>query len=399
MLRLSHSGTATAGPTASTLTFIWQTGQVSWRKAVTVCGSTGSWVIHAQAVLPIRFDLRLSPLIGPLLPQSLMELSIAHAVYGLAVGITNFIAEHDDKDAVHQQISIIVTQIQNIIHPLKSRKLINLPLEQCLQGLQSVLSSIDEHMKAWKESRSRRILALFNPWAVTQQLKDDREQLMAHYILLMGAIQIVDHIKGYNLITPPPKVDHSPSQEEKRMVKGKGSEVLDFWEKCIGEEVSRAKFFFVWSSIYIAFFQKSGSVKGAYFCKQLSLWMGTRLDRVACQRLLLRLDYNNTGYVTLATLQDLVQNGNMRETINSYSAGINRYFYISLIVTLLNFWNSDPTLPLLIWIDDDILGNAPQALAARKAGITVVQIGSTSAAKTWILTNRGKFWSLIWTAK
>ena len=174
-----------------------------------------------------------------------MELSIAHAVYGLAVGITNFIAEHDDKDAVHQQISIIVTQIQNIIHPLKSRKLINLPLEQCLQGLQSVLSSTDEHMKAWKESRSRRILALFNPWAVTQQLKDDREQLMAHYILLMGAIQIVDHIKGYNLITPPPKVDHSPSQEEKRMVKGKGSEVLDFWEKCIGEEVSRAKSFFV----------------------------------------------------------------------------------------------------------------------------------------------------------
>lgn len=51
----------------------------------------------------------------------------------------------------------------------------------------------------------------------------------------------------------------------------------------------------------------------------------------------------------------------------------------------------DPTLPLLIWIDDDVLGNAPKALNARKAGITVVQIGSTSAAKTWFLINRGTF--------
>lgn len=42
---------------------------------------------------------------------------------------------------------------------------------------------------------------------------------------------------------------------------------------------------------------------------------------VATQRLLLRLDNNNTGYVSLATLQDLVQNGNMKEIINLYSAG------------------------------------------------------------------------------
>jgi len=50
--------------------------------------------------------------------------------------------------------------------------------------------------------------------------------------------------------------------------------------------------------------------------------MGTKLDAVASRRLLLRLDHNNTGYVTLATLQDLVQNGNMKEIINTYSEGI-----------------------------------------------------------------------------
>jgi len=166
-----------------------------------------------------------------------MELSIVQAVYGLAVGITRFIVEHDDKDTVNQQISSIATQIQHIIRPLFSRKLTNLPLKQCLQGLQNVLSDTHEHMKTWKESKSRRMLALINPWAVTQQLRDDREQLMAHYIMLMGAMQIVDHVKGYNLITPPPKVVRSPSQQGGSKLKWKANEVLDFWEMCIGKEV------------------------------------------------------------------------------------------------------------------------------------------------------------------
>lgn len=87
----------------------------------------------------------------------------------------------------------------------------------------------------------------------------------------------------------------------------------------------QTKVFFV-LTIYlltqIPSFEKFGSVKSSYLCQQLSMWMGTTLDAVASQRLLLRLDHNNTGYVSLATLQDLVQNGNMTRTINTYSAGI-----------------------------------------------------------------------------
>ena len=171
-----------------------------------------------------------------------MEFAIAKAVYSLAVGITQFIAEHEEKDAINQEISSITTLIQNIIHPLLSRKITNLPLQQCLQGLQGALSNTHEHMKMWKETKFHRMLALINPGAVTQQLKDDRDLLMAHYTLLMGAMQIVDHIEGYNMITPPSKVVcPNPSQGGKKKIKGKGSEVLDFWEKCIGEEVSEPK--------------------------------------------------------------------------------------------------------------------------------------------------------------
>ena len=190
-----------------------------------------------------------------------MEFTIANAVYSLAVGITHFIAEHKDKDAVNQEISNIATLIQNIIHPLLSRNITNLPLQQCLQGLQSVLSNTHEHMEMWKERRSRRMLALVNPWAVTQQLKDDRDQLMAHYTLLMGAMQVVDHIEGYNMITPPHKVvcpNCPPSQGKKKRIRT--SEALDFWEKCIGKEVSKPKFSSSWLSTYLHKFLLSKSL-------------------------------------------------------------------------------------------------------------------------------------------
>ena len=170
---------------------------------------------------------------------SLMELAIAQTVYGLAVAITSFIAEHDDKDAVNKQISDIVVQIQNIIHPLLSRRITNTPLQQCLQGLQIELTNTHEHMKMWKERRSRRLLALINPWAVTQQLKDDQKQLMDRYHLLIGAMQVFHHLKENSLVAPPSKVDIS----QKDTVKRNRIEVLDFWERCIGHEVSKSILF------------------------------------------------------------------------------------------------------------------------------------------------------------
>lgn len=186
-----------------------------------------------------------------------MELAVAHTVYNLAVGITNFIAEHDDKDAGREQISNIVVLIQNVIHPLLSHKITNTPLEKCLEGLQSVLTKTHQHMKMWKESRSHRLLAFINPSAVIQQLKEDREQLMDQYIMLMGAMQVIEHIKGYDPITPPTVHPSTVPKGKTKKVEGQASEVLDFWEKCIGSEVFRLNpFFFMVALWAYVFFSK-----------------------------------------------------------------------------------------------------------------------------------------------
>ena len=63
-------------------------------------------------------------------------------------------------------------------------------------------------MKIWKEGRSRRLLALINPSAVTQQLKDDWEQLIAQYIMLLRCVSknYCPHISEWDI---PPKITYN----------------------------------------------------------------------------------------------------------------------------------------------------------------------------------------------
>lgn len=49
--------------------------------------------------------------------------------------------------------------------------------------------------------------------------------------------------------------------------------------------------------------------------------MDEPLDSMARKRLLLRLDENNSGYISFPTFQDFVRNGNLRETVHLYTSG------------------------------------------------------------------------------
>lgn len=172
-------------------------------------------------------------------------MDIASTVYTITAGIVKFVAEHGDRESLQEQISDIVLQIQNVIRPLLIRDVADIPLRQTLHGLRNALSNVDSHLRSWKESRSRRMLALVNPWAVTQEIREDRLQLMHQYILLMGAMQVVDHIivRGYNYLPPAPQ-PNAPSMPQPTHVPHpnlnvpKEEEVLRFWHSRIGGDVS-----------------------------------------------------------------------------------------------------------------------------------------------------------------
>jgi len=62
-------------------------------------------------------------------------------------------------------------------------------------------------------------------------------------------------------------------------------------------------------------------VKGSALCDHIAQWTGRQLNWVARQRLLLRLDEDNTGHVTLSSLQDMVKTNKLKDAIRSYTAG------------------------------------------------------------------------------
>lgn len=132
-------------------------------------------------------------------------------------------------------------------------------------------------------------------------------------------------------------------------------------------------------------------MKTALLCDYITEWTGSKLNAVAMRRLILRLDENNSGHVTLSTLQGLVKRRKMKDVIQFYTAGISILSSDSTI-NLADFnMFSDPAVPLLVWIDDDVVGNTWKVNKARERGVTVVQLPSTSAAKAWITVNRGRW--------
>jgi len=159
-------------------------------------------------------------------------MDVVSTVYSLTVGIVQFVAEHGDKDVMKEQISTIAFQIQTVISPLRLRYMPSI-LRKVLEALHTVLRNVEEHLRSWNESRSRRLLALVNPWAVTTELKEDREQMMHQYIMLMGAMQVVDYIRGYTV--NPPVVSAGPSFSHG--IEIERNEVLKFWRRHIGNDV------------------------------------------------------------------------------------------------------------------------------------------------------------------
>ncbi|CAA7263417.1 unnamed protein product [Cyclocybe aegerita] len=277
-------------------------------------------------------------------------MDVASTVFTLTAGIIDFIAQHDDNDAIMSDIADVAVQIQNVIKPLLLHNMKNDGVKRALENLQLALGSIDNHLKSWKESKTKQVWAMLNPWAVNQELKEDRQRLMNHYTLLTGAMQVVNHlhITGYNVICSSSATSSSSSPG--KIVGSKSIiRVEDFWHMYIGND--------------------NDIVKSQQFCLHISSWMGKQLGKTETRRLLLRLDENNTGYVTMPTLKDLVGSRSMKETILTYTA--------------------EPNIPLLVWIDDDVVGNARKVEYARGCGVSVVQLASTSSAKSWITVNKG----------
>ena len=219
--------------------------------------------------------------------------ALAVAIYKLSVGIADFVGQHRDKGPLTTNIADIASQIQVIIAPLLLPNNITYDsVKQILQALQKALARTDRHLRAWEKRPSLRFVAFVNPFAVTSELREDREQLVHQCLLLLVAMQVGDHMRQCRLLLPTADDDTSTLPE--------------YSEVALSRQPSSSQI------------------------------------------------HNPNSHLVLK-----------------------------------------PTLPLLIWIDDDLKGNNRNAAYASKCGVTVVLLGSTSATKTWIRVNKGEFVTCI----
>ena len=177
-------------------------------------------------------------------------MDIASAVFTLTVAIIRFVAEQNSNHvhAIVKQLGGTVQQIQDNIAPLLSNPQVlaqNQLLNRTLQALLVALNDTNFHLRLWTETRSHRFIASIHPGSATEQLKGDNEHLMNQYLMLIGAVQVVDRIHGYNVIssnaissnrrntTQPPSIVNylSPSNAATE-------EVKRFWGQYVGSEVS-----------------------------------------------------------------------------------------------------------------------------------------------------------------
>ncbi len=169
-------------------------------------------------------------------------------VYTLTEAIIEFILDSKYlKSVLVLQIFNTITKIQNIITPLLPGHHTTLYLLQCLVDTEAVLLSTWENLSVWNDGRSKPLRALITGRSGAGKLKDDRDHLITRQATLLGAVQIVTQVKGYNIVTPTSasrfRVENKSTLSLKMKMKMSDDDQSSvfkadhFWRCYIGDEV------------------------------------------------------------------------------------------------------------------------------------------------------------------
>ena len=170
-------------------------------------------------------------------------LSIVMAVYTLATGIGSWLQECAEHERTVKEISETISQIQNILLPLKTIR-IDKPVLDSVRSMGDTLKRTKEHLLVWQYKRTHRISSLLVPSTALGQLKRDAQQLNQQLVLLLTSLAIVQYNRSQRSSSPS-----SESESESIVVAGgnrspvtaldwvENRDVIKFWRSYVGEKV------------------------------------------------------------------------------------------------------------------------------------------------------------------
>ena len=172
-------------------------------------------------------------------------LPIIMAVYTLATGIGSWLQECADHERTVKEISETISQIQNILLPLKTIR-IDKPVLDSIRSIGDALKRTKEHLLVWHYKRTQRISSLLVPSTALGQLKRDAQQLNQQMVLLLTSLAIIQYSHSQSSSSAG-----SESESESTAVAGairssatvldlvENKDVIEFWRGYVGEKVCR----------------------------------------------------------------------------------------------------------------------------------------------------------------
>ncbi|KAG6853711.1 hypothetical protein C0991_002127 [Blastosporella zonata] len=285
-------------------------------------------------------------------------ISTVQSLCSLAITIITWIDQIRDKKETLSQISKSVTTIHSILASFQenSEKIKLEPsLFNALIGLGDVLSRTREHISVLRKNRRASVDSILDfiiPARVSQQLIRDEQQLSHQLTIILFSFSSSSFIRERFLLA-----DKKTDPLSFRAIRNQ--DVFEFWRDYLGEKILYAR--------------------GDRFMEALEFRFGNRLSDTARRRLFLCLDEFRIGGVAASTLERFVGDSSLEQALQKFRSFAS--------TPSIHTRNSDPRLPLLIWVDDQPDNNREEVRFAESRGVHVLQFISTALLKVWIEDN------------
>jgi len=169
-------------------------------------------------------------------------LPIIMAVYTLAIGVGSWLQECAEHERTVKEISGTISQIQNILLPLKTTS-IDKPVLDSVRSIGDTLKRTEKHLLVWQYKRTRRISSLFVPSTALGQLKRDAQQLNQQLVLLLTSLAIVQYShsqSGSSAGSESESESESSTRSPATVLDWvENRDVIEFWRGYVGEKVCR----------------------------------------------------------------------------------------------------------------------------------------------------------------
>jgi hypothetical protein len=165
-------------------------------------------------------------------------LPIIMAVYTLATGIGAWLQECAEHERTVNEISETISQIQNVLLPLKTI-CVDKPVLDSVRSMGDALKRTKEHLLVWQYKRTHQISSRLFPSSALSKLRGDAQRLNQQLVLLLTSLAIVHYSRSSSAGSE--SESESSAASEVALVTAldwvENRDVREFWRGYVGEKV------------------------------------------------------------------------------------------------------------------------------------------------------------------